>query len=342
MLSDQEDSSDSDHDNDLKINIKYAENYEKVKRQQELRNNKDFLKGNADDDDESESDSESEDDDGIALSTSLDLEVSSSSFRHFEALFRDPQIMKTIESIRNKDPKIYDKKTKWYSSDHSDQESEEDEKKDSKKGSKKKTFKDVIREQLLSTENASDENAANSKLSTLQYDREQEELRKQFLSSANQLSDDSESDAESKGSDDDDLLVAVKKNPKVVAQEEQELLQVISKFEQDEKATAEDLFLANYMKQKKWVDSLSQTLKTTKSKGSEKFMSPEVEDELLDLEEDEQDLVEIDQFESKYNFRFEELQNGLSLSLPPSSLLPDSSLYRDSEKCNWWCLRPQP
>jgi hypothetical protein len=76
MLSDQEDTSDSDHDNDLKINIKYAENYEKIKRQQELRNNKDLLKGEGDDeDDEDESDLESEDDDAIALSTSLDLEV---------------------------------------------------------------------------------------------------------------------------------------------------------------------------------------------------------------------------------------------------------------------------
>lgn len=82
MLSDQEDTSDSDHDNDLKINLKYAESYEKIKRQQELRNNKDLLKGEGEEDEEEEeSDLESEDDDAIALSTSLDLEVKCSSPR---------------------------------------------------------------------------------------------------------------------------------------------------------------------------------------------------------------------------------------------------------------------
>ena len=62
------------------------------------------------------------------------------------------------------------------------------------------------------------------------------------------------------------------------------------------------------MKEKKWIDNINKSTKSSK----EIHMTEEVENELLDLEEDEKDLIEIDKFESKYNFRFEELQNGIS------------------------------
>jgi protein KRI1 len=216
--------------------------------------------------------------------------------------------MKTIESIRNKDPKIYDSKTKWYQSD--EEESEEEEKEEEqrqKKGTKKKTYKDILREQLLS--GGADDNPSHSKMSTLQYDQEQEALRKSFLTSANEIVSSASEASDGDEDDGDDLFVAAQKTPQVLAQEENELKEAIAKYAKSDRATEEDVFLANYMKEKKWVDPLAKTLKAS----SKKSLSLDQEDELLDLEEDEQELIEIDKFESKYNFRFEEMQNGPSI-----------------------------
>lgn len=234
--------------------------------------------------------------------------------------------MKTIESIRNKDPKIYDKNTKWYTSDDDDNNGSDDEENSSginqKKSSKKKTFKDVIREQLLSNntgeddDNLKEENSRIKKVSTFQYDKEQEELRKNLLLSAAEIDSDNENDDENEN--DDNLLIKKKKDPIQIAKEEKELQEVMNNYlKKSQSVTEDDLFLVNYMKEKKWIDNVSKQLKdsTNKQQQGANSLDDEYakEDEILDLEEDEKDLIEIDRFESKYNFRFEELQNGLFL-----------------------------
>ena len=47
------------------------------------------------------------------------------------------------------------------------------------------------------------------------------------------------------------------------------------------------------MKQKKWIDSTASAVRNAKN------LTIEQEDEILDLEEDEQELDEVDKFESK-------------------------------------------
>ena len=118
---------DSDEeDQRLKINKKFAAKYESRERIKEL------ARARAIDDDDDESDSESEDDDAELATQAMDV-----------------QIVKTINMIRKKDPKIYDKETAWFQQqqDDDDEDDEDDDKKDSKK--KKKLYKDVLREQLL-------------------------------------------------------------------------------------------------------------------------------------------------------------------------------------------------
>ena len=65
----------------------------------------------------------------------------------------DLDIVKTINAIRKKDPRIYDKNVKFFDEDNDDDDDDDDddEKNSDKKSSKKQTFKDVLRSQLLIT-----------------------------------------------------------------------------------------------------------------------------------------------------------------------------------------------
>jgi protein KRI1 len=230
------------------------------------------------------------------------------------------QIMNTIKMIRTKDPKIYDKSTSFYSKHESDNDSSDESGDDSKKTSKKKTFKDVLREQLLEDKQDSDsDDGRSAKLnqtsvpkSALLYDKEQESIRKSFLKLAGE-----EGDSPS-GSDDDDVLRVKPKDPADQAREEEELRRAIDEAFEVEKSNRadasskadEEQFLANYMRQKKWIDPTGASMRELRAEAREgaRVMTVEEEDRLLDLDEDEQELEEVDKFESKYNFRFEELQ----------------------------------
>jgi len=70
------------------------------------------------------------------LSTSLDIEI-----------------VKTINAIRKKDPKIYDSNIKFFDEneegDDDDDEDDEENNNNIKKSHKKQTYKDVLRSQLL-------------------------------------------------------------------------------------------------------------------------------------------------------------------------------------------------
>lgn len=112
----------------LKVNRSFASKYEHSKRREELIRSKSLLAAGEED---TETESETEDEDANLLSTEKDL-----------------QIIQTINSIKRKDPKIYNNETKWFQEEEGDSEDEEEQ--EAAKGSKgKKTFKDVAREQLL-------------------------------------------------------------------------------------------------------------------------------------------------------------------------------------------------
>lgn len=273
------------------VNKKFAKSFEERERLKELQNSKYLLEG---DDEEDESDSESEDDNAELLSPELDL-----------------QIVRTINSIRKKDPSIYDPKAKWFQHDQEDDGSEDDEDDDEEEEKhKKKKYKDVLREQLLTQGAGSDDDSdtatghnprssvSATKKTGLAYDREQEEIRKAFLKTIEDQEESSDEDEKEEGGTN---ILTLKSARQPRQKTEAELAEALREMERltaakDAQEKQNEAFLLDYISNKKWVDD-------TVSVGSVSSDEIEREEEELDRE---------DAFESKYNFRFEELQDGLS------------------------------
>ena len=262
---------DDDDEDELRVNInkRYAKDYQSRKQREELRNVE--LE-----DSDTSSTSESEDEDGDLLSPSLDV-----------------SILKTIRALRSKDASIYDPSSRFFP----DADEQDDEERNIPKDKKHvpKRFKDVIREQIVEqmdmeeTADATEEGThkANSD-HLLEYNQEQKELRAAFLESM-------------EGKDDEDDWMVLKKREKRDEYEHDELIeQELKSLEkttsslQDPRGEVEDgdKFLLDFIKNKKWIDK----------DGQVSLDEGDQEDDSMD------ELERADDFESKYNFRFEEAE----------------------------------
>ncbi|GFH59161.1 hypothetical protein CTEN210_15637 [Chaetoceros tenuissimus] len=302
--------SDSENEsNNFKINKKYATEYDKRKRRQELinakQNDEDFS------DDESSSD-ESEDEGAELLTDKVDL-----------------QILKTINAIRNKDESIYSKDKKFFEEKDSDDEVE------ATKKYKPMKYRDVVREKILEKmENGEDARESDDddsvdrenirslqkdeKLEKLAYDDEQKELRSAFMTG----DDDESSDS------DDDWLVKKKGATTFDGEVDKERINAIEQLEKtaetdglklsDPKGEVQDgdKFLLDFIKNKRWVDQNE----LDSDSDNDEPMKPRIidnEDDGHDSDASLQELDKTDDFESKYNFRFEEANenSGAALSV---------------------------
>ena len=303
LLNDSDGSGDDEREHPqerLTINKSFAAKL----RQKELLQAKALL-----DDDDDESDSEDEDDDGELVSPELDI-----------------QIVKTINSIRKRDPKIYDKNAKWFKEEKGDgdeDDDDEDEYGDDGLKRKRKAYKDVLREQLLThgadieDPDAAAGNAAAMPRSrkALAYDAEQEQIRREFIKSAGGSDGDGDDDDDDDG---DDILRVRVKTDAERAEEERELQAALKEMvslgskEAKEETEKRDAFLLDYISQQKWKAEHFET--TGQSDDDDNDNDDDVGGEGGgregddDYEKEEEELDNVDLFESKYNFRFEELQ----------------------------------
>jgi protein KRI1 len=239
------------------------------------------------------------------------------------------KFLKTIKALRQKSDIIYDPNQRFFDDDDDnddDDDENHDQGHDSKNDSKKtkpKRFKDVIREQILEqmeeeSGGATQQDSTNSR-SKLAYNEQQDELRQAFLKESAKL----DGGSRDGGCDDDtkqgDEWMVIKKqakasSSKIAAMEQEankelEELQKISK-QQNDNSTFQDprgeiqdgeQFLYDFIKNKKWIDKndpMGEEGSNSDSNGSDNGDNDD-EDSLEDIDK-------ADEFESNYNFRFEQ------------------------------------
>ncbi|KAJ4992808.1 Protein KRI1-like protein [Stagonosporopsis vannaccii] len=215
-LLDNTDDEDSDADTGagFKVNEEYARRFEhNKKRAEQHRLEEKYGKGkafpNEDEDSEDSEEGVEEDDDAELLNEALDEEV-----------------MATLNALRSKDPRIYNKDVKFYTEIEENGGGEEDAQKEAPMTLRQFHTKNLLEGRVP----GEDEDDAPPRT----YAQEQEEIRKSLVNAA--------ADEE-----DDDFLVAkpkpasTKKDRKKITQED------VLKAEQDP-----ELFLSNYMESRAW------------------------------------------------------------------------------------------
>ena len=289
-----ESSSSSESETKLTFNKKYAKDYQNRKEREELRHisqqRRDMGLGSEDEESSSE---EEEDEDAELLTEAVSF-----------------QFLKTMKALKKKESSIYDPNSRFFegneAKDYGDGDGSE-----AKKPAKPKKFKDVLREQIL--EDMESENAIASMneegqkdKSKFAYDTQQDELRKAFLKESKGADSSDEKD-------DDWMVVKNRQRP----QDDPRTAEIQQEFKELEKLSSEtdnktfydprgevkdgEKFLINFIKGKKWIDK---------------------DNDRMNIDDDEEsvDVDRADDFEAKYNFRFEQAaaetaSSGASLSI---------------------------
>ena len=349
-LSVDEEESNDEEDGSLVVNQKYAEQFESKSRTNELQRMK-ALGLDEDGDEYDSEDDESEDEDAEQLSATLDLQI----VKTINLLKRkDPSIYENGKVWFEKPPSSDEDDD---DDDDDDDGGGKDKKAKSSSNKKKSTYKDVLRQQLLKDGAGGDDDddddgdndggkgrAQPSKHSSLAYDKEQENLRQAFLRSARGSGAGDGIDGGSDSDDADDVVRIKQQSADDVARDEAALQEALREMaalterqagsEPPKKGassllsnsssasfdpstvTAEERerFLMEFMAKKKW--KAPATRYSTREYGSGGGNSLDA----VDLDDDEEEVDRMEEFESKYNFRFEEAAAEASASGVQGSL----------------------
>ncbi|GAP89680.1 putative protein KRI1 [Rosellinia necatrix] len=273
------DDSDDDSDGgvDLKINDAYAKRFEHNKKREELHRleekhkskqpNGSTSKSRQDDDDDDESSSdETEDDDGFLATEELDAQISA-----------------TLQAIKNKDPRVYDGESTFYTPIDEDRAVQSS---SSRKTKEKPVFlKDYHRERIMRGDTGAEDEDHEAPPQT--YTEEQDGLK---ASLQNEIQAQLKAAGESEESDEDEGFMKAKEGTKVAAPNSVHPSRAakIKVPVPDVKEADKDpeLFLSNFLASRAWAQ--------TEGNGWQPFESDEDEDE------------KADEWEAAYNLRFED------------------------------------
>ncbi|KAJ9637305.1 Kinetochore protein Spc24 [Coniosporium tulheliwenetii] len=265
-----DENSESDGGVSLKINEEYARRFEHNKKREERHRLEEkhgkssVAKGDEDGasgSDDSSSEDESEDDEGLLATEDLDAEISA-----------------TLQAIRSKDPRVYDKSTTFYKEEDNDTT----EPVNGEKKEKPMYLRDYHRKNLLEGNiDAEDENDGPPQT----YAQEQEALRDSLVK---QMHAAAEPNGEASVSDDDDGFLRKKESVKDTSAPTaaKKVRPIVTETDVAAAEKDPDTFLSNFMQARAWVpDALS------------RFQPLESDDE----EEERR----AEEFEEAYNLRFE-------------------------------------
>ncbi|KAJ8686689.1 hypothetical protein QAD02_022483 [Eretmocerus hayati] len=280
----------SDSDEELNVNTEYAKNYDTWRQKEELHKLKarygedvEFL-SNAE-----ESSDTSSDDEGEELPD------------EFEKSF-----FKTLSCLKNKDPRIYNKSIKFFN----EKESEDTHSKTQSKSKKEKTLslrdyeRKIITERQGKFSDSEDENEANNVEHNPTYVQEQEELKNSFKTALLQEEDQDDllkpktKTEEEIQKEDKDYKEWLKGQKEDINEDEQKDLKPLKDFWTDPNLDESEKFLRDYILNRKFLDKES-----TSGDLNYDHMAHDSDD---DLSEDEKNINKQEEFEHKFNFRFEE------------------------------------
>lgn len=290
----QSDDENSDSNTEFKVNNEYAKNYNQWRQKEELHKLKQRYGEeacNLDNLSDNSSSDTSEDDDEVEVS------------EKFENDF-----FKVLAYLKSEDPKIHDEKISFFNNTKEDLEEGRENRK--KKGKKEKavTLRDFERKIILERGGKYSDSEDESKPqeqheNRLTYVQEQNEIKNSFKAA---LEDDEE---------DGNLLVVKEKTEEQIRKEEKrkkwlkgqevddvdpqdEVLKPIRDFWANPNLDAGEKFLRDYILDKKYQDK--------NASAYDRDYDHMVHDSDENLSEDEQNIERQEEFEYKYNFRFEE------------------------------------
>ncbi|KAJ3525359.1 hypothetical protein NM208_g11672 [Fusarium decemcellulare] len=249
----------------FKVNEEFARRFEHNKKREERQRLEEKFKktgkkssGDGDDGDDSSSSDETEDEDGFLATEDLDAQISA-----------------TLQAIRNKDPKVYDKEVTFYNTEELADTA------DKEKKEKPVYLKDYHREKLLRGDTGADDEDEDTPMT---YNQEQDALKKSIVAEMHAAADSDDSD------DEDGGFMKRKEAAKVDANGLHPSRKAAMAITDVDVANADknpENFLSNFMSARAWVPPDGSNWKA--------FESDEGEDD-----------DRADEFEQAYNLRFED------------------------------------